>query len=182
MIEAPRPLTLIAAVAANNVIGDGTSMTWTLPLELASFKRSTAGGVLIMGRRTYDGLPRRLPGRHVVLLTSDERQTTADLTIARSAEEAITAALDMGRPAFVAGGAAVYAAALPFVDKLRVTRLDFAAPGTTRFPTIDDAEWSEAVVVEGAVEAGMSWTVEVRHRLQPARRPTTQEKRRLTAP
>jgi len=62
-------LTAIAAVAANGVIGDGRGLLWRIPEDFAHFKAVTMGGVLVMGRRTFDSLGRPLPGRVSIVVT-----------------------------------------------------------------------------------------------------------------
>ena len=133
-------LALVAALARNRVIGDGTGMPWHLPEDLAHFRRVTQGHAVIMGRRTWESLPPRLrplPGRRNLVVT---RQ--ADLHAALQAagaepqaslDDALARCSDAPR-AFVIGGGQLYAQALPRVDELLLTLIDRDFDGTTLFP------------------------------------------------
>ncbi len=129
---------LIAAVARNGVIGDGSGLLWHIPEDMQFFRRTTAGHPVIMGRKTWDSLPPRfrpLPGRRNIVLTRqpDWQAPGAEKVPSIEAELAHTA--DCAR-VFVIGGAEVYAAALPLADELLLTQIDRDFAGDTRFPPI----------------------------------------------
>lgn len=130
----PHPTRLITAIAANGVIGDGTTMGWHVPEELQFFKQTTMGGALIMGRTTCEGIGRLLPGRQTIVLSRDPKYRFPGADTATSLNAAFALAGD--RPGYVAGGAQVYAEALGVVDELIISRLPFDAAGQVRFPTI----------------------------------------------
>ncbi len=135
-------VTLIAAVGPDLVIGDGAGMPWHVPSESAHFKATTMGHTLLMGRRTFDSIGRALPGRHTVVLTRDPTWRHADVEVAHSFEQGL--ALAGPAEVFVAGGAQVYAEAMPFADRLVVSYVDVDATGTVHFPPIDPSVWAEA--------------------------------------
>lgn len=135
-------VTLIAAVGPGGVIGDGERLPWHLPAELAHFKATTLGHTLLMGRRTFDSVGRALPGRHTVVLTRDLGWRHADVEVAHSLEQGL--ALAGPSEVFVAGGAEVYRAALPFATRLVISHVDVDAVGSVHFPDIDPAVWTEA--------------------------------------
>ncbi|MGD8200095.1 dihydrofolate reductase [Ornithinimicrobium sp. W1679] len=134
-------LTLVAAVGRNGVIGDGSTMPWHLPEDLRHFKETTAGGVLLMGRATWDSIGRPLPGRRTIVLTRDRAWTASGAEVAHSWPEALLAAGD--REVFVVGGGQVYAEAIAWADRLVVSEVDDEPAGSTVFPTIDPARWQE---------------------------------------
>ena len=113
---------------------------WRVPGEQAFFKAATLGHTLVMGRATYDSIGRPLPGRTTIVLTRDPDWQADGVTTAASIDEAL--ALAEG-DVFVAGGAAVYEAALPYADEQVLSEIDLEPDGDTFFPDVDRAEWHE---------------------------------------
>ena len=105
------PLALIAAVAANGVIGDRNALPWRLPADLRHFRALTTGHAVIMGRRTWESLPGALPGRQNIVVTRDRDYAAAGAEIAATLDAAL-ALVRLPPPAFCIGGALLYAAAL----------------------------------------------------------------------
>lgn len=135
-------VSIIAAVADNGVIGRGNDIPWRLPEDWRRFKRTTTGHHLIMGRRTWDSIGRALPGRTTVVISRGRPPLPEGVRLARSLEEALEVARRAGDDeAFVAGGAAIYAEALPLADRLLLTRVRTEPEGDTLFPSWDPAEW-----------------------------------------
>jgi dihydrofolate reductase len=134
-------LSLIVAVAKNNVIGMGGKMPWHLPGELAYFKQVTMGHPIIMGRKTFDSIGRALPGRRNIVVTANRAWQHDGVEIAHSMETALT--LIAGQSGFVIGGATLYAAALPLADRVYLTAIDADVEGDTFFPALPSAAWQE---------------------------------------
>jgi dihydrofolate reductase len=151
-------VSLIAAVAANRVIGRDGAMPWRLPADMAYFKRLTMGHPVIMGRKTFMTLKKALTGRLNIVLSRDPAFTAAGAIAARSVDEALDAAARALQPdnpeAFVIGGAQIYALFLPRADRLYITHVDQDMVGTELFPELDLSEWkivhSEAGAADGA--------------------------------
>jgi dihydrofolate reductase len=134
-------LNLIVATAHNNVIGMGGKMPWHLPAELAYFKRVTMGHPIIMGRKTFDSIGRALPGRRNIVVTRNPAFVGDGIEIAPSLQSAL--ALVSPADAFVIGGATLYEAALPLVERVYLTQIDAAVAGDTFFPPLPDTLWRE---------------------------------------
>ena len=148
-------LTLIAAVAANGVIGDANRLPWHLPEDLKRFKELTWGHPVIMGRKTWESLPERfrpLPGRQNVVLTRQAGYRADGATVVASLTDAITATGE--GEAFIIGGAEIYALALPLAQRLQLTELGVAFNGDARFPDFDRSVWRETVRDARRTEAG----------------------------
>lgn len=133
-------LSLVAAVSENGVIGRDGGLPWRLPDETRFFKELTTGHTVIMGRKTWDEIARPLRHRRNIVIT---RNVTWS---AEGAERAgsLAAALELaGGEAlvFVIGGAEIYAQALPFAEKLYLTRVHAEVEGDTWFPPWDPADW-----------------------------------------
>ena len=139
------PVTIVAAVARNGVIGVDGGLPWHLPDDLRRFKELTLGHVLVMGRKTYESIGRPLPGRTTVVVTrsADWGPGSGEVLVAHGVPEAIHAAAAVDDEVFVVGGAQVYAAALPLADRLELTLVDAEPAGDTRFPDVDWRDWRE---------------------------------------
>jgi dihydrofolate reductase len=133
-------VTLIAAVARNGVIGANGGIPWHLPEDFAHFKATTLGHTLLMGRATYDSIGRPLPGRTTIVLTRDPDWRADGVLVAGSIEEALAMA---DGDVYVAGGAAVYAAALPYADEQLLSEVDLEPEGDTFYPAYERDEWRE---------------------------------------
>lgn len=136
-------VTLIAALATNNVIGRENQVPWRLSTDLKRFKELTMGHHLIMGRKTYQSVGKPLPGRINVVITRQPGFTAEGVTVVHSLEEAIRVAEQAGESeAFIAGGAEIYAQAMHRADRMYLTRVHVDVEGDTWFPDFDDVtEW-----------------------------------------
>jgi dihydrofolate reductase len=139
---APR-IYLVAAVAANGIIGARGKLPWHLPEDLKFFKGLTMGKPIIMGRRTWESIGRPLPGRRNIVVTrrSDYRPEGAE--VASSLEQALEKCAGE-TVAYVIGGADLFAASLPLADGLVLTEIHRDYEGDVRFPDWDRSDWREA--------------------------------------
>lgn len=132
----PRPLFAIAAMAENRVIGKGKALPWHFPEDFRFFKETTMGGVLVMGRKTFESIGRALPGRTTVVLSRQPGLVVPKgVVVAREWEEVW--GVEPGRKLFLAGGAELFAQALPGCTGLYLTRVRGAPPGDTFFPPFE---------------------------------------------
>ena len=151
------PVTIVAAVAQNGVIGVDGGLPWHLPADLRRFKQLTMGHVLVMGRKTYESIGGPLPGRTTVVVTRTAGWDpgASDVVVSGSIPAALEAAAAIDDDVFVVGGAQVYADALTLADRLELTFVDAEPEGDTRFPDVDWRTWRELrrEQAEGAVYA-----------------------------
>ena len=138
----PAHVALIAAVAANGVIGRDGTLPWRLPEDLRHFRALTTGHAVIMGRRTWESLPHALPGRENIVVTRRDGYAAAGATSASSLDDAL-AMVGYPPPAFVIGGGELYRAALPRARTAYITEIGQAFAGDATFPTLDRREWAE---------------------------------------
>ena len=134
-------ITIVVARAGNGVIGRDGTLPWRLPADLQHFKRATMGSVMIMGRRTFDSLPRLLPGRRHIVITRDRRWSAEGAEAASSADDALT--LAGSEPVTVVGGAEIIALFLPRADRVELTEVHVDAEGDTSMPPFDPLAWRE---------------------------------------
>jgi dihydrofolate reductase len=117
-------LSVIIAIAENNVIGDGDKLPWHLSSDLKRFKAITTGHPIIMGRKTYESIGRILPGRLNIIITNNKAYNVEGATIVNSIEEAIVVAeKENSDEAFVIGGAAIIKEGLKFCSKIYLTKV-----------------------------------------------------------
>lgn len=129
-------------MATNRVIGRANGLPWTLPADLAHFKRLTFGNPIIMGRLTHESIGRPLPGRRNIVVSRDPGLVLPGCDVVPSLDEAYRITGNVPE-AFVIGGARLYASALATADRIYLTRIDAEIPGDTLFPPLDPQHWIE---------------------------------------
>jgi len=137
---------LIAAVGERGELGYRGALPWHLPDDLQRFKALTLGAPVVMGRKTWQSLGRPLPGRRNVVVS--RTLTASDLpegVVAMPTLEEALKAFAHEPVLFVIGGATLYAAALPFADRLELTEVAATVPADTFFPA-----WPRDAFVETA--------------------------------
>ena len=142
------PIVLVAAVARNGGIGLRNRLPWRLPSDLARFRALTMGKPVIIGRKTALSIGGPLPGRHLVVVSSDPHFAPPAGVRARNPLAALDAAEAIGRECgadeiIVAGGGALYAALIGRAARLDITDVDAAPEADAHFPTIDPMLWRE---------------------------------------
>ena len=169
------PITLIAAIGGNHVIGDHGRIPWRLPSDFAFFKRMTLGKPLIMGRKTFESIGKPLPGRTNIVVSRKPGYQPDGVIVISSLDAALLhaeaiASADQADEVIVAGGGEIYRAALPRADRLVITHVALAPEGDARLAQIDPALWH--VVEEPAVPRterdSADFCVKIYHRRQPA--------------
>ncbi|KTC32705.1 diacylglycerol kinase [Pseudomonas sp. ABAC61] len=151
------PLSLIAALAENRVIGVDNSMPWHLPGDFKYFKATTLGKPIIMGRKTWDSLGRPLPGRlNIVvsrqtglMLEGAEVYPSLDAAVVRAEQWALEQGVD---ELMLIGGAQLYAQALEQADRLYLTRVALNPQGDAWFPAFDEQQWKRVSEVLNPAE------------------------------
>jgi dihydrofolate reductase len=135
-------LSVIVARARNGAIGRGNTIPWHAPEDLAAFQRETLGGAIIMGRRTWESLPRRpLPRRLNIVVTSGAGDHAEALFLPLEAARDAARAQGYLRQ-YAIGGAGIYRAFLPQADRLLITEVDLdLADADTFFPELDFSDW-----------------------------------------
>jgi dihydrofolate reductase len=139
---------MIAAMAANRVIGRQLTIPWDLPGELAHFKRRTWGYPLIMGRKTFESIGRALPGRRNIVISRNTNFQAPGCELAQSLDAALALCRDSDK-VFVIGGEQLYAQALPLADTIILTTLEREVAGDAFFPAFEqdfDPVSSESIV------------------------------------
>lgn len=155
-----RPLVAIAAVGRNRGIGKDNRLPWHIPEDFAFFKATTLGHVLVMGRLTYASIGRPLPGRATVVLSRTGFAAPGVTTLDRWEK---LRDVEPGKTLFLAGGAQLYAEALPWCSELLLTHVDQAPASDAFFP-----DWTGTFDAGEVVKVGPGFVVR-RHRPLAAR-------------
>lgn len=138
-------ITIIAAIAENNAIGLNGKLLYWLPADLRRFKALTTGHTIIMGRKTFESLPKgALPNRRNIVLSRSKRDFPAAETFASLNEALAACNLSEGaEDVYIIGGASVYAEALPLADRLCLTEVhDTPNEADAFFPKFNREEWN----------------------------------------
>ena len=144
-------LSIIVARARNGVIGKDNQLIWHLSDDLKRFKTLTMGHLIVMGRKTFESLPKVLPGRvHYVLTGNPDYQAPEGVLLFHDVKE-LLAALPAGE-SFVIGGEHMYRELLPYADTMYITEIEEDFEGDAYFPRFDPLEWTLEENVEGEGE------------------------------
>ena len=137
-------LSIIVAIAENNIIGGDNKLLWHITEDLKRFKAITSGNTIIMGRKTFESLPGVLPNRKHVIITRDENYSVdnENVEVIHSLSEVINKYKNSSEPAFIIGGGEIYKQLIHNVDNLLLTKVFKSFDGDTSFPQIDLNEFA----------------------------------------
>jgi dihydrofolate reductase len=134
-------VTLVVARADNGVIGRDGTLPWHLPEDLKRFKTLTMGAPMVMGRRTFESLPRLLPGRRHIVLTGDPDWRAEGAEAVHDVDQALQLA---DAPAIsVIGGAEIFRLFQPIADRVELTEVHADIEGDTILAAFDPTLWEE---------------------------------------
>lgn len=137
-------LSIVAAIAENNIIGKDNALVWSIPGDLERFKTITLSGsqCIIMGRRTFESIGRVLPGRNHVVVTRNTNYNINNscVEVVHSMDE-LTPYIESSKEYFVIGGGEIFTLLLPYVTKMYITKIHDSFKGDTFFPDFNKKEW-----------------------------------------
>lgn len=137
-------LSLIVAVAENNVIGIDGKLPWSLPNDLKYFRDLTNGKPVIMGRKTHESIGKALPNRENIIITRQRDLRLPGCVVVHSLQTALAHAEASGsKEAFVIGGGEIFKEALLLADRAYLTHVHVTVDGDVFFPALDVQEWEE---------------------------------------
>lgn len=150
-------ITLILAMADNGVIGKNGAIPWRISDDLKRFKRLTTDKPVVMGRKTWDSLPKKpLPQRTNIVVTRQAGWIGEGAITASSLDDALAKAAEAAE-VMVIGGAELYRAALPLAQRIELTEVHRPFDGDARF-SFDRAAWRETAREEHATQDGLSFS------------------------
>lgn len=146
-------LSIIVAIAQNNAIGFENKLLYWLPDDLKRFKALTTGHTIIMGRKTYESLPKgALPNRRNIVLSRTQVESYPNTELFHSLEEALSHC-NKEEEIFIIGGDSLYKEAIKVADKLYITAIeDTPSQADAFFPDINDDEWELTSVTKHEID------------------------------
>lgn len=141
MVKERKEIVIMAAISANNVIGNGKKLPWKLSNDMKLFTEMTMGNTVIMGRKTWETIPpkfRPLPGRRNIVITRTSGLTIEGAEVFNDIHEAIGSSTGL---IYIIGGAEIYKMALEFADNLVLTHVHAVVEGDVFFPDYDRANF-----------------------------------------
>jgi dihydrofolate reductase len=134
-------ISIIAAISEDCGIGKNNDLLWNIPEDLKRFKRLTLGKTVIMGRKTWESLPRKpLPGRKNVVITDVQGEAIPNAITSYSIIDALSKCAD-DEEVFIIGGGSIYRQFMPLAGRLYITHVHRSVPADIYFPEIDMNTW-----------------------------------------
>lgn len=162
-------LSLVAAMAKNRTIGNNNKLIWHLPEDLEFFKTTTKNKIMIMGRKTFDSLPKTLPNRfHIVISRSAPTAQQDRVHFVTNVEDSIKKSQELIKQGWpdevcVVGGAEIYKLFLPLANKIILTELNKSFEGDTFFPEFDKTQFREEVLKQ-SIDGNIGMDFKIYHR------------------
>lgn len=140
-------ISLIAAIGKNNELGLGNQLIFHLKDDMRFFRETTSGHPVVMGRKTWESLPGKLPNRENIVISHrnipDADRSASDLSIF------LQEIVDSPEEYFIIGGGTLYKASLPYADHLYLTEIDAHASADTFFPKFDKSKYTKTILKKG---------------------------------
>lgn len=140
-------ISMIAAVGKNLELGKNNDLIWHFKEDMKFFKQTTMGHPVIMGRKTFESLPKALPGRKNIVISANPEYKADGAEVVTSVEEAIKLAETEDTDAFVIGGGRIYNEFLPYADNLYLTEINAECPDAdTYFPDFNKNDYIKEII------------------------------------
>ena len=139
-VNSLKEITLIAAASENNVVGKDNKLIWHISDDLKRFKKLTLGHSIIMGRKTFESLPKALPNRKNIVLTRNKNYKAKNAMVAHDLKKAIEFTGEDSNP-YIIGGGEIYNLFLPIAKRIELTRVHEIFVGDAFFPEINLNKW-----------------------------------------
>ncbi len=149
-------ISIIVAVANNNVIGKDNTLIWHLPADMKFFKEKTTGHCIITGRKNYESIPdkfRPLPNRTNIVITRQKEYAAPGAIVVNSIEEAIAKAKETAdEEIFIIGGAEIYKQSMHLVNRIYLTKINHNFVGDAFFPELLNFQWKLTSETKGILD------------------------------
>jgi len=134
-------ISIIVAIAEDNGIGYKNELLWHLPEDMKRFRKLTLGHTVIMGKKTWESLPKKpLSGRKNIIITDDPLDRFESGLAAYSIEDALSKC-EVNEEIFIIGGGSIYRQFMAVADRLLITHIHKKTPADIYFPVIDPEIW-----------------------------------------
>lgn len=143
-------ISIVAAVGKNNELGRGNDLIWHIKEDLKNFKDLTMGKYIVMGKNTYESLPRHLEGRKYVVLSSSLDNIDNGILF-KDFDKLLEFVNNLDEEVMIIGGARVYRLFLPYATKLYLTEIDSEEKADVYFPKFNKDNYTRNVVSSNEV-------------------------------
>lgn len=140
-------ITMIAAIGKNKELGKNNDLIWHFKEDMKFFRNETMGKPILMGIKTLESLPKLLPGRKHIVITSKKRDLPEEVRVVHSIEEALEICKEYDE-VMVIGGASVYSQMYNYCDKMILTEIDAESDADVYFPEFEKDEWNREIIGE----------------------------------
>ena len=151
-------ITIIAATGKQRQLGLSGDIPWRIPEDLKNFKKVTMGHHMLMGRKTFESLPKMLPGRPHIIISRSAKEIQG-CHVFSSIKEGVAFAKEQGETElFICGGSKIYEEALQYANFMYLTQVDYDGDADVYFPKFDPEEWEpifQSAVAES--KSGIKW-------------------------
>ena len=144
-------ISIIAAIGKNRELGRGNDLIWHIKEDLKNFKNLTMGKYIVMGKNTYESLPKHLEGRKYIVLSSSLSEIENGLLF-NDFNKLLEFIKDVDEEVMIIGGARIYKLFLPFADKLYLTEIDSEEKADVYFPDFNKEDYECNVVSTNEVD------------------------------
>lgn len=160
-------ISLIAAIGTKGELGLNNKMLWHIKEDFKHFKETTMGHTLLMGRKTFESIGKPLPGRKTLILTRNSTYQVENCVTVHSLKEGLDIAVNSGEDEFfIAGGGEIYKQALPLVDRMYLSFVDYEGEADAFFPEVSWNEWKLLSEKKFAMtERSPAWTLKTFERI-----------------
>lgn len=142
--------TIIAAVGKKNELGNENQLIWRFKSDLQNFKQCTMGKKILMGRKTFESLPKLLPGRELFVATKHDNIGNKEVHVVKDVDAFIEQYKNSEEEVFICGGAEIYKKFLPHCKKMIITEIyDIAKEADTYFPDFEYKDWDIELKMKG---------------------------------
>lgn len=137
-------ISLIAAIGKNNELGMAGDLIWRLPGDMKFFKNTTMGHPIVMGRKTFESLPKVLPGRKNIVISRNTEIKNQEIELYKSIKDFLLAYNTFDDEVFIIGGASIYKEFIDIANKLYLTEIDAIEPkADVYFPSFEKQQWDK---------------------------------------
>ena len=155
-------ISIIAAIGKNRELGRGNDLIWHIKEDLKNFKNLTMGKYIVMGKNTYESLPKHLEGRKYIVLSSSLSEIENGLLF-NDFNKLLEFIKDIDEEVMIIGGASIYKLFLPFADKLYLTEIDSEEKADVYFPDFNKEDYECNVVSTNEVD-GLKYSIVIYER------------------
>jgi len=141
-------INLIAAIGKNNELGKNNDLIWKLKADMKFFKETTMGHPIVMGRKTFESLPKVLPGRKNIVISRNEI-LNEEIELYKSIRDFLIKYKDYNKDVFIIGGASIYEQFIDLATKMYLTEINgFDSSADVYFPKFNKEEWEKEIIKE----------------------------------